>query len=153
MLSDLDFEPVKIRWNVRTEEERRKKSYWKILEEWQQTAIQLNRPTSHIPEQKKVVYLIDDAQNTYLKSSEKRYPYFVLVCEHGSADMLFHKWGSVLSQGALISLERRIELPQLYLNDHDMKDMVGEWAKRNSPNRICGPDLLDFFRFYTRTVT
>lgn len=30
-----------------------------------------------------------------------------------------------------------------------MKEMVGEWAKENSPNRICGPDLLDFFRLYT----
>ena len=152
------IEPVKIRWPEPSMKPTEKTEYWEILEEGLRRAIKANRTTSDGVNKKKVVYLIDDAHNTYLetdlwedhfKRPSRSDPYFVLVCSYGAADRLFHRWGPLRSHAADILLDRRIELQQLLLNDQHMKEIIDAWAKTNSPDRPCGSDLLDFFQFYT----
>ncbi|CAF9910688.1 hypothetical protein IMSHALPRED_009286 [Imshaugia aleurites] len=94
-----EIEPVKIRWPIPSKERTENKAYSDILEEGYGQAIEANRTGLDINEKRTPVYLIDDAHyysyfdtdfwDDKLKRLQSKDPYFVLVCEHGSADMLF----------------------------------------------------------------
>ena len=153
-----ELAPVKCRWPDPDKYLPTGKRYGHILDETLRESVEANPPAPGNVAERKIVYLIDDAHNTYLdpamwedcfKRPDKYKPFFILVCPYGAADRLFHRCGKIASMAADIPLHRRIELHQLFLNDIEMRDMIDAWAKKNSPDQPLGSDLLEFFRLYT----
>lgn len=123
-----DLEPVQIMWPARDAAQIRAFPYNKLLEEERQTQVAFNsearakfseQPTAH-GSKPKHVYLIDEAENTYMDHNMwdnlfKCHPedvgpdYYVLFLVHGSAEG-GHKWGYDPWQSNHIAIDRRIEL-------------------------------------------
>ena len=113
------------------------------------------------------VFLIDNAHETYRESRiwedlfkndpVETDPYFVLMCEYGSADAELTTWGFSLSAASKIPPERRVELhpsvhnyPQMLLSSQELRSMLDIWGKKSGTDIKVLENSAQYIEFETQ---
>ena len=168
LYQDLDLEPVYIKWPSNPHS----KEYYEILDHEEESSKRKNEEERdevggdkpRAPP-KKVVYLIDDAKNTYSDHSMwddlfKGNPsdagaFFVLAFAYGFPSG-YRNYGNIPAMSSYIPPERRVELRPTHdqplgmmLSTEETHQMVDRWLESHEQGARCGDEFYEYIEVET----